>query len=133
MNTEELITGLEPALLRYAREVETGQAWSSPKPAPAFRFVDDGRSTAGKSVDVTKLRESLGLPSKVEAKKPKEDDSELLLVYGSDGELVDIELVHGDHQQELHKKTQALIDPCRRTAPSRDSEAPGFRRESEVG
>jgi hypothetical protein len=44
----------------------------------------------------------------VQAKKPKDDDPGVMLVYGADGEITDLELVRGDHQEELHKKTQQL-------------------------
>jgi hypothetical protein len=33
-----------------------------------------------------------------------------MLVYGADGEITDLELVRGDHQEKLHKKTQQLLD-----------------------
>jgi hypothetical protein len=52
------------------------------------------------------------MPSKVEAKKrpADEDDGELVLIEAAGGEIDGLELVESDHQEELHNKTQKLID-----------------------
>jgi hypothetical protein len=82
-------------LFASAQRVERDDWSSGVNPAPAYRYVD----ARGAKTEPRSLREALGLPSLVQAKKPKDDDPGGMLVYGADGKITGLELVHCDHQE----------------------------------
>jgi hypothetical protein len=96
-----------------------GRWASGVKPTLAYRYIDIGKPRLKKSVDVNRIRDAMGLPAKVEARKSK-DEGDVLLVYGADGQIAGLELVRGDHEEALQKKTQALIDRTDWSATSPD-------------
>jgi hypothetical protein len=94
-----------PEAARYIRRIERGD-WPTGR-QPVYQFIGRG---ANKS-PARSVREALNLPTKIQARKPaKEDDAELMLVYGSVGEVVDLELVENDHAERLHDATQKILD-----------------------
>jgi hypothetical protein len=71
----------DPELHRYARAVESGEAWQSRK-EPVYRYLGEVKTPA----------KSLRQAELVKAKNPPADDREVMLVMAEDGTVVDLEL-----------------------------------------
>jgi len=86
----DLLAKREPSLFAYAAKVEADQ-WPH---EPVYRY------TGGE--DFARERSF-----KVQAKKPKDDDRELVLVMANN-EIVDLELVQADHKEEQARQEAIL-------------------------
>jgi hypothetical protein len=78
----------DPELHRYARAVESGEAWRIRK-EPVYRYTEEIKAPA------KSLRESLNLPHLVKAKEPADegDNRGLVMVMAGDGSIDHLELV----------------------------------------